>query len=388
MIDVLPQPEMFAQQHSQELTQLIVTDIAQQGGKITFARYMELALYAPGYGYYTAGAAKLGAAGDFVTAPEISPLFSRCISQQMIDVLQQFTAASILELGAGSGVMAADILLSMQAFNRLPAHYFILEISADLRERQQQTLQQRCPELLSRVQWLDSLPQQFEGVIVANEVLDALPVHRFCVNNNMLQEIYVTQQNHELAYCLAEPSDAVLQVELEQIHSNYLAELPYYESEFSLAVPGLVRSLSQCLQAGLILLLDYGFPRAEFYHPHRNQGTLMCHYRHRAHADPFFWPGLQDLTAHVDFTQIAETAVAADLQVAGYTTQGAFLLGCGLAEMILENDNTAAKYSQAQQIKLLTMPHEMGELFKVIALTRNLKSSLTGFAWQDQRGRL
>lgn len=360
----------------------------RQGGQITFARYMELALYAPGLGYYSAGAHKLGAAGDFITAPELSPLFSHCLAQQIQPVLQQLTAGNILELGAGTGVMAADILLQLAALNQLPNHYFILEVSAELRERQQKTLQQRCPQLLSHVQWLDRLPQAFQGVLVANEVLDALPVHRFRMHQQHIAELYIKKLNQNFIYKYDELSSAELKTVLATIASTYLSDVVEYESEYSLAVPGLIHSLSHCLQEGLILLIDYGFPGAEFYHPDRQQGTLMCHYRHHAHTDALYWPGLQDITAHVDFTQVAQAASAAGLKVAGYTQQAAFLLACGLAEMVPEPDNTATCYTVAQQIKRLTLPHEMGELFKVIALTRNYDKPLRGFMLQDQRGKL
>lgn len=384
----LPVPDAVASAHSEKMLAYIQREIDVAGGQISFARYMELVLYAPGLGYYSAGAQKFGAAGDFVTAPEISSLFPRCIARQCLPVLKALKKADILELGAGTGIMAADVLLELEILNQLPQHYFILEVSPDLKERQRQALEQRCPHLLSWVEWLDTLPQDFSGVIVANEVIDAMPVHRFRTSAAGIQELYVCWRDDHLVWHADVPSSPDLIESIKKLQSAGLLGVGDYESEFNLWVPAWIQSLSQSLQKGLILLLDYGFPRHEFYHPDRSMGTLMCHYRHHAHTDPFLLPGLQDITAHVDFTQVAESAINAHLDVAGYTTQAAFLLGCGLDEMMADVSDVQEQFMLAQQVKMLTLPSEMGELFKVMALTRDIDMPLCGFALQDRRGRL
>lgn len=369
---------------------LIRDEIAANGGAIPFAKYMQLALYAPGLGYYSAGLQKFGTKGDFVTAPEISALFSRCLARQCCQVLQTLGGGSILEFGAGSGVMAADLLLELERQQKLPQNYMILEVSGELRVRQQETLKTRIPHLFSRVQWLDRLPERpFSGVILANEVLDAMPVHRFCVDDNGIQEFYVTSNNEEFNWQLGPPSDDRLREMVDQLSIQQIPDT--YDSEINLLLPGWMKSVSECLERGLVLLIDYGFPRHEYYHPDRSMGTLMCHYQHRSHMDPLILPGLQDITAHVDFTAVAEAAVDCGLQVAGFTNQAGFLLGCGLVELaqgeVVEDALTQIKTSQ--EIQKLTSPAEMGELFKVIALTRDLgKIGLMGFSSWDQRGRL
>lgn len=385
----LPEPSPAAQHHSRRLVERIVNEI-NENGPMSFERYMALALTAPGLGYYVSGNQKLGAAGDFVTAPEISPLFSRCVARQCEPVLREVGAqqdADIWEFGAGSGVMAADILLELEQCNCLPRQYCIVEVSAELKERQRETLSAKAPHLLSRVQWLDTLAgQSINGVVLANEVIDALPVHRFYRENDAAGEYYVDWNGERFVWQQGSfSSDAVAQ----RVNA-LLAQLPsHYISELNLVADAWIGSLSDVLNQGVVLIIDYGFPRSEYYHSQRNQGTLMCHYQHRAHDDPFVYPGLQDITAHVDFTAVAEAAHDSGLQVSGYNTQAFFLIANGLEEFTHDLDVEDPAYLKAaQQIKTLTMPGEMGELFKVMALTKNYHQPLQGFKLQDLRGRL
>ncbi len=391
----LPLPDAIARAHSERVESLIRGEIAANGGRISFARYMELALYAPGLGYYSAGARKFGADGDFVTAPEISPLFAHCVARQCEQVLRALGQADILEVGAGSGIMAGDILRALEQQDCLPKYYYILEVSAELRERQYATLKREIPALLGRVSWLDTLPSSgWRGVIVANELLDAMPVHRFQIKQNGVRELCVAGQDNKFVWQDAALTDPALTACIEAIEkdlSDHGAGLaPGYESEINLAATAWIHSIAAILEAGLLLIVDYGYPRHEYYYAQRSSGTLMCHYRHRAHADPLILPGLQDITAHIDFTALAEAADAAGLAVAGYTTQAAFLLACGIAELAaeLDSEDIRARVTRAQQIKKLTLPSEMGELFKVIALTRTIDMPLLGFNLQDLRGRL
>ncbi len=373
----LPLPSAEALAHSRALAEHIRAEIAAAGGRIPFARYMELALYAPGLGYYSAGARKFGAAGDFVTAPELSPLFSRCLARQCAEVLDALRGGSILELGAGSGVMAADILEELARLDLLPEQYLILEVSADLRERQRALLAERVPRLAERVQWLDALPDGLSGVILGNEVLDALPVQRFRKTAQGYQEFCVAAEGEAFRWELA-TADVPFGTALANLETTLKAPLPAgYESELCTLLPPFMATLAASLERGALLLMDYGYPRAAYYHPERSMGTLMCHYRQRAHADPFLYPGLQDITAHVDFTAVAETATAANLAFAGYTTQAHFLMALGIAEM------SEGDMRLAQQVKLLTLPEEMGERFKAIGFSKGYEVPLAGFALRD-----
>lgn len=390
----LPEPDAAAQAHSEQLIALIADEIAAAGGQISFARYMELTLFAPGLGYYSAGAQKFGEQGDFVTAPEISPLFSRALAHQIAEVLTTFdSAGNVLEVGGGSGVMAADMLAELDTLNTLPAQYFILELSADLQTRQRETLAAKVPHLLERVRWLNELPATgFRGVVVANELLDALPVHCFVKDDSVKTEERVRERcvsfvDGRFQWTTNETGELPLPAHLSEL----VAALPTgYESEINLAATGWVQSIAALLETGVVLLIDYGYAATEYYHSRRNAGTLMCHYRHRAHDDPFVYPGLQDITAHVDFTAIAEAAVAAGLDVRGYNSQGSFLLGCGITELAqpFENMTEQQQILQAQQVRTLTLPAEMGERFKVIALARDYDEPLRGFALQDLRHQL
>lgn len=379
-LQALPPPTTQEQAHSDKLVRLIAEEIAASGGKISFARFMELALYAPGLGYYVAGKYKFGAQGDFVTAPEFGSLFARCLAHQCQTILTSMDGGDILEVGAGSGVLAADLLLALEATDALPDHYFILELSADLCERQAEMLLQKAPRLVDRVHWLDALPDSFRGIVLANELLDATPVERFRVTESGLNQIHVAWEDGRFVW-QEQPIEAAIQ----------LPTLPVgYVSEINLHAEAWVRSLGDILTQGVVLLIDYGFPRAEFYHPQRSQGTLMCHYRHRAHDDPLILVGLQDITAHVDFTAMAEAGTDAGLSLLGYTSQAAFLLGNNLDRIVAASDpnDVRAHLDLTQQVKKLTLPHEMGELFKVMALGRGAKEPLRGFSMQDRRGRL
>jgi len=381
----LPEPGPEARAHSAALIARIVHEMRGAGGRIAFARYMELALFAPGLGYYSAGSQKFGAMGDFVTAPEISPLFSRCLARQTAEVLENLAGGEVLEVGAGSGVMAADLLAELENLGTLPERYLLLELSADLRRRQRDTLQRKVPHLLQRVQWLDTLPVDgLRGVVLANELLDALPVHLFRIEADGPRERCVAWNGERFQWTSAAIEEPRLAARIEAIAGG----LPEgYLSEVCLSAEGWIASIANTLRAGVALLVDYGFPRHEYYHPQRDRGTLMCHYRHRAHDDPFVYPGLQDITAHVDFTAVAESAVEAGLEVLGYNTQGLFLLANGIAEMARADDEHE-QMRLAQQVRTLTLPGDMGELFKVMALGKDYHAPLRGFRLQDLRGKL
>jgi SAM-dependent MidA family methyltransferase len=361
------------------LCRRIAGEIAASGGWIGFDRYMDLALYAPGLGYYTGGAAKLGASGDFVTAPELSSLFSATLARQFAELLPA-AGGDVLELGGGSGRMAADLLMALDALGRLPARYLILELSSDLRARQQQRIGALPDRISRRVQWLDRLPERFSGVIVGNELLDALPVHLVVRREEGDFERGVVCRDEGFAF----EDRPLLEGELSRAARTLELPAPYL-AEIALRARALVRSLASLLERGVVLFIDYGFGRAEYYHPQRSRGTLMCHYRHRAHDDPFFLPGLQDITAHVDFSAVARTAVQAGLALLGYTTQAHFLINLGITELLARTppEQPADYLPLAAQTQKLLSPSEMGELFKVIALGRGIGLPLSGFARGD-----
>lgn len=375
----LPLPSPEAAEHSARLVEFIRREIAASGGWISFARYMELALYAPGLGYYTAGAHKIGAAGDFITAPEISPMFGRTVARQAAEIMS-CSAPHILELGAGSGTLAADILAELEQLSSLPESYAILEVSADLRARQQALMRKRLPHLLDRVYWLDALPEKFSGAIVANEVLDALPVHLVHWRDSAITERGVVANDNGFIWQERAISEAALLEAAQKI------SVPDdYVSEICLAGRGLINSLAQRLEQGAMLFIDYGFGAREFYHPQRSSGTLMCHYRHHAHDDPFFLPGLQDITTHVNFSDIAECGIDAGLELIGYTNQAFFLINCGITKLLqgTSPENLRDYLPLSAQLQKLTSPAEMGELFKVIVLGKNMANTLCGFARGD-----
>ena len=371
-----PAPDADAQARSAALLTALREEAVRAGGAISFRRFMEAALYAPGLGYYSGGAAKLGPAGDFVTAPELSPLFGRCVARQAQAVLEATGGGAVLELGGGSGALAEAALDAAPGLR-----WLMLEPSPELRQRQQRRLGDRA-------QWLDTLPQDFHGVIIANEVADALPVERFTVQAGELHALGVRFQDDGTPAWALLPPASELAAAVRGLEVARGATFPDgYVSEFSPLLQPWVRSLADSLAAGLLLLIDYGLPRAELYAAERSMGTLMCHYRHRAHDDPFLWPGLQDITAWVDFTAVAEAGVARGLTLEGYTTQAAFLAGNGLDRM-LHDEAGAAGIMQAQQARRLLLPAHMGERFRVLGLSRELAPALDGFGLLDLANRL
>ena len=379
---ILPSLSPDEERHSSATAALVRDRLVVSGGWLSFAQFMELALYAPGLGYYSAGSVKLGASGDFVTAPEVSDLFSRCVARQCADALAE-TGGEILELGAGTGRMAATILQSLAEIGVLPDRYAILEVSADLSDRQRMLIQQLPAELRKRVVWLDRLPETpMRGVILANEVLDALPFQRFVMRDGCAHEMGVVLVSDQLAWRESSEELAAATTMLHELS----APLPDgYTTEICLRVDSWIASVGQCLSAGALLLFDYGLPRAHYYHPQRTDGTLRCYFKQRAHDNPFINIGVQDITAWVDFTRVGEAALAAGLEVAGFATQAAFLLGTGIEAMTAEATDIATRARLAGEARRLLLPGEMGESFKVMALCRDLQQPLRGFAHQDLR---
>jgi SAM-dependent MidA family methyltransferase len=375
----LPAPPAEALALSGELTRLIVDEVGRHGGWISFERYMALALYAPGLGYYMAGARKLGRDGDFVTAPEISSLYGRTLARQ-VGELARAGLTDVLEIGAGSGALAADLLTELEKLGALPDRYLILELSPDLRARSRDTLAARAPHLLERVAWLAALPPAFEGVVIGNEVLDAMPARVFQREDGRIREMGVSLRDGRFEWAAGAPGTPT--------DAPDPACFPFdgYRTEFQFAARAFVRSLAATLARGVALFIDYGFPRNEYYHPQRSAGTLMCHYRHRAHGDPFFLPGLQDVTTHVDFSAIAQAGRDAGLELLGYSSQSQFLVSCGITDLLAATppENAAAYAPLAAQAQKLLSPAEMGELFKVIALGKGITAPLRGFGLADK----
>jgi SAM-dependent MidA family methyltransferase len=385
-ISGLPRPDDDSLAHCQKVCASIRQAIDESDGSISFAQFMHLALYAPGLGYYDVGTAKFGAAGDFVTAPEISPLFGRVLARQCKAVLDQLGGAKILELGAGSGKLAIDVLRSLDDMNSLPERYLILETSADLTARQEQLIREKLPDFYHKVDWLCQLPKKFIGIVIANEVVDALPVERFERTDDDVLQMHVTADESGFDWS-KKPAPVVLATAVEKIEADIGEALPRgYESEISLGLPDWIAQLATCLEHGLILLFDYGVSRREYYSPDRDQGWLRCHFRHHAHNEPLIYPGIQDLTSWVDFTAVAEAAADNGLRVEGFVTQAGFLIGggldmelAGLAELPI-----AEQLELTRQVKMLTSPGEMGESFKCIGLTRGEIAGLTSFGSSDR----
>lgn len=360
-----------------ELVNLIREKIAAHNNSLPFIDFMRAALYAKGLGYYVGGKPKLGAEGDFVTAPEISSLFSRALAIQCQQILQHLPGSDILEFGAGSGMMASDILLRLSELNCLPKHYYILEPSPDLQAYQYATLAKKVPHFLSKIEWLSKMPENFSGVILANEVLDAFPITLFKWSNHKFYERCVSYQDNKFVWQDLEVTDDKIfsQLPRENFSNDYI-------SEINLSLHPWLATISQNIDKAIILIIDYGFPRLEYYHPQRHTGTLMCHYKHQAHTDPLINIGWQDITTHVDFTAVAEAAVASNLTVLGYTNQANFLFNCGILtdyETLLPLDELG-KLQWQKQLQKLIEPHEMGELFKVMALGKGFEISLESFA--------
>jgi SAM-dependent MidA family methyltransferase len=378
---MLPSLSPDEERHSKAAEALIRERLVAAGGWLSFEQFMDLALYAPGFGYYSAGSVKIGAGGDFVTAPEVSDLFSRCVARQCADVLAE-TGGEILELGAGTGRMAATILQSLATLGVLPDRYAILEVSADLTDRQRTRIEQLPAELRDRVVWLDRLPATpIRGVVLANEVLDALPFKRFVVSGGSVRELGVGLEADSFVW-REKPGGS---------HAACVAAgIPFpladgYTSEICLRIEPWIAGVSQCLHHGMLLLFDYGLPRAHYYHPQRTDGTLRCYFKQRAHDDPFTNIAVQDITAWVDFTRVGEAALNANLEVAGFATQAAFLLGTGIEALTAQPTDVADRARLAGEARKLLLPGEMGESFKVMALCRNLQQPLRGFAHQDLR---
>lgn len=364
---------------SEQLRQLIAQEIERAGGWLSFARYMELALYAPGLGYYMAGARRLGRDGDFVTAPEISRLFGRTLARQLKE-LAPLGLREVLEIGAGSGALAADVLLELERASCVPSRYLILELSPDLRDRSRDTLAARAPHLLERVAWLNRLPPAFTGAVIGNEVLDAMPAHVFERSDAGVIEMGVSIKEGTFAWAGRATEEAA------RADHRCFPGLPY-RTEIQMVARAFVRSLATSMARGVALFIDYGFPRHEYYHPQRAEGTLMCHYRHRAHADPFFLPGLQDITSHIDFSAIADAGKEAGLELLGYANQAQFLVNCGITDILGETspEDVAAYAPLASEAQKLLSPAEMGEIFKVIALGKGASEPLVGFAQGDRK---
>ena len=374
------------QNRSKKLIQHIQEIISQNGGMISFAHFMQLALYHPEWGYYCSPEFDLGKAGDFTTAPEITPLFAKCFATPVSHLFSQIKTSHILEIGAGTGRFASVLLPELEKLESPCTHYFIYEISAPLRHKQQMLLQQICPHFFSRVTWLEQLPENFSGIVIANEVLDAIPTHCFYIDAHDIKERCVTWQNNQFTWLLHSPITKKLQEKVLSLQQTY--HLPvHYASEINLQIPDFVQGITQALVKGAIFFIDYGYGQKEYYHPERQQGTLTCFHQHRAHADPFSHLGMQDITAHVDFTAVIESATT-HCDLLGYTSQAAFLLDCGLLELATDaekNLNIREQMQLHQAIKLLTMPTEMGERIKVMGIGKNVDVTFKGFGLKDRR---
>jgi SAM-dependent MidA family methyltransferase len=382
----LPQPDTLSARHSERVADFIRARIADSGGSLSFAEFMQHALYAPGLGYYAAGSRKFGAEGDFVTAPEVSPVFGRVLARQCAEVLEKVNKGVILEYGAGTGKLARDILETLARLDALPERYEILEVSADLQERQVQYLSAEIPDLVSRVSWLEMPPANRTGVIVANEVLDALPVERFLRSDKGIKQLRVVADGDTFGFIEA-PAPDILSTAVLAIEDELGEMLPAgFVSEISLGLPGWISDLAASLTNGVAFLFDYGITRREYYASNRSGGWLRCHFRHHAHNDPLILTGIQDLTAWVDFSAVAQAALNSGLDVAGYSAQAQFLIGGGLdAEMQgFTSIPLASQLELSAQIKTLTLPGEMGEHFKCMALQRGNFATPSAFSMADR----
>ena len=369
-------------QHCSALADVIRTRIAAAGGWLPFDAFMELALYAPGLGYYSAGAVKLGVGGDFVTAPEMSRLFGQCLARQCAEVLS-LTGGGILEFGAGTGTMAATVMEELAGLDALPDRYAILEVSADLAARQRARIEQLPEMLRQRFVWLTRLPDEpIRGVILANEVLDALPCARFVVHDTRVRSLGVAM-GADGGFIEREAFADELLVRYAQPLVREFQLADGYRSEVCWRIEPWIAGVRQCLEQGALLLIDYGLPRAQYYHPQRIDGTLRCHFKHRAHNDPLILVGVQDISSWVDFTRVAEAGAAAGLDLSGFTTQAGFLIGSGIEELLLADADDLTRARRTGEAGRLLLPAEMGEAFKVMALSRGLQSPLRGFTLQD-----
>jgi SAM-dependent MidA family methyltransferase len=380
----LPEPGAEALAHSQRTLAAIKGMIQQAGGKISFQQFMQAALFEPGLGYYRCGTEKFGVLGDFITAPEVSPLFGQCMAKF---IQQTKPANNVLEVGAGSGQLAISILAALKHQSALPDAYYILELSSELRERQRQNIQAALPELIDSVIWLDELPTKFNGVVIANELLDAMPVCRFKLEDNKVLEEYVVCNEDKLEFTYAPTSDQRLLARIDELkQQTSITDIEPYYSEVNFVAEDWIKSLAESLESAVLLIIDYGYPRNAYYHAQRHMGTLMCHYQHRAHPDPLILAGIQDITAHVDFTAMADAALEAGMDVAGFASQAHFLLNMGLLSLIDPQQQNLPDFLQASgEVKRLTLPGEMGESFKVMAFTKNYDGDVIGFEQHDIR---
>ena len=380
----LPEPSPDALEQSLALLQLVQQRIDDNGGWLSFARYMELALYAPGLGYYSGGSRKFGPGGDFITAPELTPLFGQALATQLEQVMRA-SARNIIEAGAGTGLLAADVLRALESRGMLPETYAILEVSGELRARQQQTLADAVPHLMPRLRWLDRSPERFSGAVVANEVLDVMPVHLLAVRPGGIFERGVARGIEGGLAWDERPAEAAVLAAAKALDLP-VPEQGVYVTELNLAARAWIADWAERLESGAVLMIDYGYPRAEYYLPSRSSGSLLCYYRHRAHADPLLWPGLNDITAFVDFTSVAEAAFDAGLDVLGYTSQASFLFNCGILSLLAQRgpEESADYIRAARAVQRLTTPQEMGELFKVLAVSRGIPAPLIGFSRGDR----
>ena len=382
----LPRPDAPSLEQSRRVAEYIGQRIDEAGGSISFAEFMHHALYAPGLGYYTAGSTKFGEEGDYVTAPEVSSLFGRIVARQCAEVLEQVEGGAILEYGAGSGKLAVDILDALARHGCLPSKYLILEVSPDLRERQEVYVCEHLPLYADLVEWVDDVPDRLRGVIVANEVLDSIPVERFVRRDAGVMQLRVEATGDGFAFLEAPAPDSLGRY-VAVVENDLGSSLPDgYTSEVCLATSPWIGGMSHALREGVVFLFDYGVSRREYYAPERSDGWLRCHFRHRAHSDPLVLPGIQDLTAWVDFSSVAVAAVAQGFDIAGYSAQAQFLLAGGLDD---EMRNFASlpleeQVQLSQQVKTLTLPGEMGERFKCIALRKGHITKPTAFGMADR----
>lgn len=368
----LPEPSPDALRASRALQDLIVDDIRHRDGWISFARFMELALYAPDLGYYSGGAAKLGKDGDFTTAPEITPLFGKTLAQVAVDLMRQ-SAPHILEFGAGTGRLARDILTELKALGVTVASYSIVELSGELRARQENMLRE-----FPQIHWLTEFPASFSGVALGNEVLDAMPVHLVCKTADGWCERGIALAEDNFVYCdRACDASLIAQIpEADYLPNGYLTEVHPIACAFVTSLTGMLcRGWHVNGVGGAAILIDYGFPNHEYYLAQRDQGTLMCHYRHHAHPDPLYLPGLQDITAHVDFSAMTRAALDGGAELLGYTCQAAFLLNAGIGDLLLRTPPSEPLrfLPQANAVQRLTSPAEMGELFKVLVVGKGVE---------------
>ena len=364
----MPPPDEESARHSARVVEHLCDRIDAAGGSVSFAEYMQEILYAPGLGYYSAGARKFGAGGDFITAPEVSPLFGRVVAMQCAEVLRQTGGGYVLEPGAGTGSLAAAIIGRLAELDRLPDQYLILEVSPELQERQRETLRIAVPEHVDRIAWLSAWPQDFVGVVIANELLDALPVERFCKQGGAFLQARVALGNEGFEWRHA-PAVGALERALADLEARLGGPLPDgYQSEISLGASGWIGDLAAHIQHGYAMLFDYGVARHEYYAPDRSGGWLRCHYRHRVHNDPLLLPGIQDVTAWVDFSRVADAARDAGMNVDGFVTQALFLVNGGLDKELAELADLpdSERLNLAQEIQMLTLPGQMGENFKCI----------------------